>query len=77
MDNLKDQVERGITTAYRKTIWRYFVCAVKEYQLIQPGDRVAVCVSGLTFTDKKEQSLAIIIVARLFRSQSRKASVVL
>lgn len=31
----------------------------------------------LTFTDKKEQSLAIIIVARLFRSQSRKASVVL
>lgn len=46
MENLKDQVERGITTAYRKTIWRYFVCAVKEYQLIQPGDRVAVCVSG-------------------------------
>ena len=46
MDNLKDQVERGITTAYRKTIWRYFVCAVKEYQLIQPGDRMAVCVSG-------------------------------
>ena len=32
---------------------------------------------NLTFTDKKEQSLAIIIVARLFRSQSRKASVVL
>ena len=46
MENLKDQVERGITTAYRKTIWRYFVCAFKEYQLIQPGDRVAVCVSG-------------------------------
>ena len=33
--------------------------------------------SALTFTDKKEQSLAIIIVARLFRSQSRKTSVVL
>ena len=32
---------------------------------------------GLTFTDIKEQSLASIIVARLFRSQSRKASVVL
>ncbi len=46
MDNLKEQVERGITTAYRKTIWRYFVCAVKEYQLIAPGDSVAVCVSG-------------------------------
>ena len=46
MDSLCDQVERGITTSYRKTIWRYFVCAVKEYQLIKPGDRVAVCVSG-------------------------------
>ncbi len=46
MDSLKDRVERSITTAYRKTIWRYFVCAVKEYQLIKPGDRVAVCVSG-------------------------------
>ncbi len=46
MNSLSDRVEHGITTTYRKTIWRYFVCAVKEYQLIQPGDRVAVCVSG-------------------------------
>ncbi|NLC32856.1 MAG: tRNA 2-thiocytidine biosynthesis protein TtcA [Clostridiales bacterium] len=39
-------MDHGITTSYRKTIWRYFVCAVKEYGLINPGDRVAVCVSG-------------------------------
>ncbi len=46
MNSLSERVEHGITTTYRKTIWRYFVCAVKEYQLISPGDRVAVCVSG-------------------------------
>lgn len=46
MNSLSERVEHGITTTYRKTIWRYFVCAVKEYQLISSGDRVAVCVSG-------------------------------
>jgi len=46
LNSLSERVEHGITTTYRKTIWRYFVCAVKEYQLISPGDRVAVCVSG-------------------------------
>lgn len=46
MVSFQQEVEHGITTSYRKTIWRYFVCAVKEYELIKPGDRVAVCVSG-------------------------------
>lgn len=46
MLSFQQEVEHGITTSYRKTIWRYFVCAVKEYGLIKPGDRVAVCVSG-------------------------------
>ena len=46
MGSFEQEVEHGITTSYRKTIWRYFVCAVKEYELIKPGDRVAVCVSG-------------------------------
>lgn len=46
MDNLAQLVEHGITTTYRKTIWRYFVCAVKEYRLIAPGDHIAACVSG-------------------------------
>lgn len=46
MDTLAQRVERAITTSYRKSIWRYFVCAVKEYRLLKPGDRVAVCVSG-------------------------------
>ena len=40
------EIERSIIKAYRKTIWRPFVRALKEYQLIRPGDHVAVCVSG-------------------------------
>ena len=46
MDSLSQRVEHAITTTYRKTIWRYFVCAVKEYRLIQAGDHIAACVSG-------------------------------
>ena len=39
-------IERSIITKYRKTLWRPFVEAVKRYALIQPGDRIAVCISG-------------------------------
>lgn len=46
MQSLSMTAEGAITTTYRKTIWKYFVAAVKRYRLIQPGDRVAVCVSG-------------------------------
>ena len=51
----------------------------KTIQQLQVGDKAELRKTfvDLTFTDKKEQSLAIIIVARLFRSQSRKESVVL
>ena len=38
--------ERSIITKYRKTIWRPFVEAVKRYELIRAGDRIAVCISG-------------------------------
>ncbi len=38
--------ERSISKTYRKTIWNPFVEAVKKYQLIQSGDKIAVCISG-------------------------------
>lgn len=40
------EIERSIITTYRKRIWNNFVGAVKEYELISPGDRIAVCISG-------------------------------
>lgn len=39
-------VERSIYKKYRREIWLPFISAVKEYELIQPGDRIAVCISG-------------------------------
>ena len=39
-------VERSISKKYRKELWNPFVEAVKTYELISPGDRIAVCISG-------------------------------
>lgn len=40
------QAERSILKKYRKTIWNPFIGALKSYRLIEPNDRIAVCVSG-------------------------------
>ena len=42
---LKD-IERSIVKTYRKHIWSKFVKAVKEYKLIEEGDKIAVGISG-------------------------------
>ena len=39
-------VERGIITTYRKRIWSKFIKAVKDYQLVNDGDKICVCISG-------------------------------
>lgn len=39
-------IERSIIKKYRKTIWNPFILAVKRYELVRPGDRIAVCISG-------------------------------
>ena len=38
--------ERSLIKKYRKTLWNPFIAAVKRYELITPGDRIAVCISG-------------------------------
>ena len=40
------EIERSIVKKYRKTIWKNFIAAVKEYELINEGDKIAVCISG-------------------------------
>ena len=40
------QIEETIVGKYRKTIWSKFLKGIKEYELIQEGDRIAVCISG-------------------------------
>lgn len=40
------KTERSITKTYRKQIWNPFIRAVREYELIKPNDKIAVCISG-------------------------------
>ncbi len=39
-------IERSIIKKFRKQLWNPFTAAVKRYELIQEGDRIAVCISG-------------------------------
>lgn len=39
-------IERSIQKKYRKKLWNPFIAGVKRYELIQPGDKIAVCISG-------------------------------
>ena len=40
------RMEQSLLTDLRKPIWRPFMRAIRQYELIAPGDRIAVCVSG-------------------------------
>ncbi|MCD8015436.1 MAG: ATPase [Lachnospiraceae bacterium] len=40
------KAERSIIKKYRRELWRRFTKAVQDYELIQDGDRIAVCISG-------------------------------
>ncbi|WP_315077604.1 ATP-binding protein [uncultured Clostridium sp.] len=42
---LKD-IERSIVKTYRKHVWSKFVKAIKNYELIQEGDKIGVAISG-------------------------------
>ncbi len=40
------EIERSIITTYRKEIWSKFVKGLNEYNMIQDGDSIMVCISG-------------------------------
>ena len=39
-------IERSIIKTYRKEIWNPFIEGVKNYRLVNEGDKIAVCISG-------------------------------
>jgi len=45
VDICKD-VELSIRKKFRKSIWCKFTKAINQYELVKPGDRIAVCISG-------------------------------
>lgn len=40
------ELEQSIRKKFRKTIWCRFTRAVREYELVKEGDKIAVCISG-------------------------------
>ena len=40
------RMEQRLLTEFRKPLWRPFMRAVRQYRLLQAGDRIAVCISG-------------------------------
>ena len=45
LDKAKD-VERSINKKFHKSIWSKFTAAINEYKLVEPNDKIAVCISG-------------------------------
>ena len=44
--DLKADVELSLRKKFKKSIWRKFTKAINTYELVKPGDRIAVCISG-------------------------------
>lgn len=40
------EIERSIIKRFRKEIWRPFIKGIQDYELIQEGDKIAICMSG-------------------------------
>ncbi len=55
-------IERSIIKKFRKPIWRRFTKAIREYELVQDGDKIAVCISG---------GIDSMLMAKLFQELSR------
>ena len=45
-ENKAKDVEQSIRKNNKKTIWSKFAKAINTYELVKPGDKIAVCISG-------------------------------
>ncbi|SFB17278.1 tRNA 2-thiocytidine biosynthesis TtcA family protein [Clostridium frigidicarnis] len=61
-----EEIERSIIKKYRKTVWSKFIKAIKDYKLVEDGDKIAVAISG------GKDSL---LMAKLFQELKRHGQV--
>lgn len=45
-EDISNKVEQSIRKKFRKNIWIRFTKAINQYELVQEGDCIAVCISG-------------------------------
>ncbi len=46
IDSTCEEAEKSIQKRFHKKIWSKFTKAVRDYELVKEGDRIAVCISG-------------------------------
>ncbi len=59
---MNEAVVNSILKKYRREIWHPFIAAIRDYELIRPGDQIAVCLSG-----GKDSALLAVLMAQLHR----------
>ena len=60
------EIERSILKKYRKYTWSKFIKAIKDYKLVEEGDKIAVAISG------RKDSL---LLAKMFQELKRHGQV--
>ncbi len=63
------EIERAVIKKYRKVLWAPFIRAIKEYELIQSGDVIAICISG-----GKDSLVLAKLMQELYRNGNRNFS---
>ena len=47
------EIERSLVKTYRKQVWSKFIKAIKDYKLVEEGDKIAIAISGGFFNTGK------------------------
>ena len=62
-----NDINKNITKTYRKTIWKKAIKAIDQYQMINEGDHIGVCISG-----GKDSFLLALVLREILRHHKIK-----